>query len=224
MENKIKKKINTFGKVAKIITMIVIVFMLVTEGFLLAGGVIAAVVPKESVTVETVSRSEISVDTNYFGVDDQKFYINVGGQKLYIGDFADEGFEIKNEKDGSSRDVNMTVSQYDMHTALWLIVCKATALAAVIVALFFFRAIMKQFMVCDTPFCDGIVNKMRSFAIALIPCMIVWQSMTAAKNCIIGKDVDFNLLFTVSLVLIIFVLTMIFKYGTELQKEHDNMV
>ena len=42
MENKIKRKINTFGRVAKILTMIVIVCLLVAEGFLLAGGVIAA--------------------------------------------------------------------------------------------------------------------------------------------------------------------------------------
>ena len=59
MENKIKRKINTFGRVAKILTMIVIVCLLVAEGFLLAGGVIAAVVPKDSVTVETDSRTEI---------------------------------------------------------------------------------------------------------------------------------------------------------------------
>ena len=121
MENKIKRKINTFGRVAKILTMIVIVCLLVAEGFLLAGGVIAAVVPEE------------------------KLYINVGGGKLYIADFDNDGFAIGNEKNGAQRSVNMQVRQYDMNTALWWIICEAAALAAVIVALYFFRALMKQF-------------------------------------------------------------------------------
>ena len=82
MENKIKRKINTCGRVAKILTMIVIVCLLVAEGFLLAGGVIAAVVPKDSVTVETDSRTEILVDTKFFGVEEEKLYINVGGGSI----------------------------------------------------------------------------------------------------------------------------------------------
>ena len=173
MENKIKRKINTFGRVAKILTMIVIVCLLVAEGFLLAGGVIAAVVPKNSVTVETDSRTEILVDTKFFGVEEEKLYINVGGGKLYIADFDNDGFAIGNEKNGAQRSVNMQVRQYDMNTALWWIICEAAALAAVIVALYFFRALMKQFMVCDTPFSDSVVKKMRAFAIALIPCTLI---------------------------------------------------
>lgn len=224
MENTIKKRINTFGKAAKIITTIVIVFMLVTEGFLLAGGIIAAVVPGDSVTVDTESGTEINVDKKFFGVDGKQFYINIGGGKLHIGEFDREGYEIKDENAGLSMIGNVKNRHYDMNTALWWIVCEVISLAAVIVALYFFRSLMKQFMICDTPFSDDIVNKMRAFAIALIPCMIIWQAFSAAKNYIAGNEAGFNLLFTAAFVLIIFVLTMIFKYGAELQKEHDDTV
>ena len=139
-------------------------------------------------------------------------------------DFDNDGFAIGNEKNGAQRSVNMQVRQYDMNTALWWIICEAAALAAVIVALYFFRALMKQFMVCDTPFSDSVVKKMRAFAIALIPCMVAYHAASAAKNYVLGNDGSPGLILSVVFVLTIFVLTMIFKYGAELQKEHDDTV
>ena len=224
MENTIKKRINTFGKVAKIITTIVIVFMLVTEGFLLVGGIIAAVVPRDSITVDIDSNAEINIDKNYFGLDGKQFYINIGDGKLNLAEFNNEKYDIRNENTDLNLSGSVRSTHHDMDTVLWWIVFEAISLAAVIVALYFFRSLMKQFMVCDTPFSDGIVNKMRAFAIALIPCTVVWQAFNAAKNYIIGNEADFNLIFTFAFVLIIFVLTMIFKYGAELQKEHDDTV
>lgn len=224
MENKIKSRINTFGKVAKILTMIAVVCMLVVEGFLLVGGVITAIVPNDSITVDVGSNTKIHIDTNYFGKDGDKYYYNIGDKKLYIGQFSTDGYEIKNENGNLNLNINNHSGHYDMNTARWWIVCEAIALAAVIVALYFFRSLMKQFMICDTPFSDVIVKKMRAFAIALIPCMVVWQASNAVKNYITGNKADFNLVFTCAFVLIIFVLTMIFKYGTDLQKEHDDTV
>ena len=224
MENTIKSKINTFGKVAKILTMIAIVCMLVAEGFLLVGGVITAVVPKDSITVDADSNTKINIDTKYFGMDGKQFYFNIGNSKMYLGQFEDGEVDVKSENGGLTLTGNAPNKHYDLNTALLWIICEMTALAAIITALYFFRSLMKQFMVCDTPFNDGIVKKMRAFAIALIPCTVVWQAFNAAKNYILGNQADFNLIFTSVFVLIIFVLTMIFKYGTELQKEHDDTV
>ncbi len=224
MENKIKRKINTFGKVAKILTMIAIVCMLVAEGFLLVGGVIAAVVPKDSVKVDCESSTEVFVDTNYFGMDGDAFYVNMGGSKLYIGDLGDDSYDVKNQNGILELNSSAQSKHYDLNTALVWIICQMAALAAIIVALYFFRSLMKQFMVCDTPFSDGVVNKMRAFAIALIPCMAVYHAVGAVKNNVLGNDGSTGLILSVVFVLVIFVLTMIFKYGAELQKEHDETV
>lgn len=224
MENKIKRKINTFGKVAKILTMIAIVFMLVAEGFLLVGGVIAAVVPKDSVTVNSESSTEVNVNTDYFGMDGDAFYVNMGGSKLYIGDLGNDSYDIKNQNGSINLNCNAQSKHYDLNTALLWIICQMAALAAIITALYFFRSLMKQFMVCDTPFSEGVVKKMRTFAIALIPCMAVYHGVSAVKNNILGNGGSLNLTLSVVFVLVIFVLTMIFKYGAELQKEHDETV
>lgn len=224
MENKIKRKINTFGKVAKILTMIVIIFLLVAEGFLLVGGIITAVVPKDSVTVDTGSDTRIDVNTDYFGLDGKQLYFKINNTKLYLGNLEKGEFDVKSENGSLTLIGNAQDKHYNLNTALLWIICKMASLAAIITALYFFRLLMKQFMVCDTPFCDGVVKKMRVFAIALIPCMVVYHTASAAKNIILGNDSNPSLILSAVFVLVIFVLTMIFKYGSELQKEHDDTV
>ena len=225
MENSVKRKINVFGKVAKIITMIVIVFLLVAEGFMLVGGVIVAIVPKDSVTVDASAAADVRVNTNYFGLDGEKVSVNIGGGHLTLGEIDTGDLEVKNENgtmtvSGSFKDIH-----FDLNDALKLIVCGMISLAAIIVALYFFRALMKQFMICDSPFSEGVVRKMRNFAIALIPCVIVAEGMKKAIGGIVSNSftMDFDLV-SAGFVIIIFVLTMIFKYGTQLQKEHDETV
>lgn len=224
MENKIKRKINTFGKVTKILTMIVIVFLLVAEGFLLVGGVIAAVVPKDSITVDNGSDTRIDVDTNYFGLNGRQFFIKIGNTELYVGQLEKGEFDVKSENGNLTLTDNAQDKHYDLNAALMWIICEMTSFAAIIIALYFFRSLMKQFMVCDTPFSNGVVNKMRAFAIALIPCMVAYHAAGIAKNNIFGNDGPPSLILSVVFVLVIFVLTMIFKYGAELQKEHDETV
>ena len=68
---------------------------------------------------------------------------------------------------------------------------------------------------------------MRTFAIALIPTMAVSSLADGVMSGIFegvfsfGGGID---LVTVGFVVIIFVLTMVFKYGTMLQKQYDETV
>ncbi|MBQ3284649.1 MAG: DUF2975 domain-containing protein [Ruminococcus sp.] len=225
MEYSVKRKINIFGKVAKIITMIIIVFLLVAEGFLLTGGVIVACVPKDSVTLDAQLNADMNVNTGIFGFDDGKFSVKAGNTDIVLGEVALDSFDVSTDNGVMNVNGGVRNVHFDLNSVLLLIVYGMISLASVIVALFFFRALMKEFVVCDSPFCDGVVKKMRNFAIALIPCVVVAQGMKAAIGAVIG--VGFNLQFDfvyAAFVFIIFVLTMIFKYGTMLQKEHDETV
>lgn len=225
MENSVKRKINIFGKVAKIITMIVIVCLLVAEGFMLTGAVIIAVVPKDSVTVDAAADFDVNADSAFFGLDGEQFYVNTGNGHLVLGDISTGDLNIKNENGNLNVSGGVKNLHFDLNDALKLIVCGMISLAAIIVALYFFRALMKQFMVCDSPFSEGVVKKMRNFAIALIPCTAVVMVMKSAFGAVFSHNFGFDIDFiSVAFVFIIFVLTMIFKYGTELQKEHDETV
>ena len=225
MESSVKRKINIFGKVAKIITTIIIVFLLVAEGFMLVGGVIVAAVPKDSVTVDATIKADVNVNTGYFGYNGEEVSVNLGDHKIVIGSVGSGDLKM-NEKDGILNiNGDFQNLRFDLNDALLLIVYGIIHVAAIIVALYFFKALMKEFMICDSPFSDGVVRKMRNFAIALIPCVVVAQGMKKAVDGIVSNSftMDFDLT-AAGFVIIIFVLTMIFKYGTELQKEHDETV
>ena len=225
MENSVKRKINIFGKVAKIITMIVIVFLLVAEGFMLVGGIIVAAVPKDSVTVDAAGKLDANVDTAYFGLDGEQFYVNTGSSRIALGEISTGNLDVKNENGKLNVSGDFKNLHFDLNDALLLIVYGMIYVASIVVALFFFRALMKEFMVCDSPFSDGVVRKMRNFAIALIPCVAVVQIMKSAISGVTSQSFSFDIDFiSVAFVLIIFVLTMVFKYGAELQKEHDETV
>lgn len=225
MENSIKRKINVFGKVAKIITTIIIVCLLVAEGFMLVGGIIVAAVPKDAVTVDGAANLDVNVNTSYFGMEGEQFYVNTGSGHITLGEISTGSLDVKNENGNLNVSGDFKNLHFDLTDALLLILFGMISVAAMVVALFFFKALMKQFMICDSPFDEGIVQKMRNFAIALIPCMVVVQGMKAAFEAVFSDSFTFNIDFvSVAFVFIIFVLTMIFKYGTELQKEHDETV
>ncbi len=228
MDNSIKRKINVFGKVGKIITTIIIVLLLVAEGFMLLGGVIVAAVPKESVTADVSGKADIKVDANYFGIDKGEISAKAGDINIKLGKVDEENLKMKLDENGVFNiDADTNRVHYDLWDALKLIVTGMIKIAAIVVALFFLKALMKQFMLCDSPFCDAVVKAMRTFAIALIPTMAVSSLADGVMSGIFegvfsfGGGID---LVTVGFVVIIFVLTMVFKYGTMLQKQYDETV
>ena len=225
MENSVKRKINIFGKVMKIITTVVIICLLVAEGFMLTGAVIVAVVPKDSVTVDAQVNGNVNINTTYFGYDGEDFSVNIGDDKITVGSIGSGDLQLDSKNGVMTVNGDFKNIRFDLSDALLLIVCGMVSVAAIVVALYFFKALMKQFMICDSPFCDGVVQKMRNFAIALIPCVIVAEGMKKAAAGIISDSFTFDIdLVSVAFVFIIFVLTMVFKYGCELQKEHDETV
>ena len=225
MENSVKRKINIFGKVGKIITTVIIVLLLIAEGGLLTGGVIVAAVPKDSVTVDARVNADVNVNTGIFGFDGGDVYVKAGDMKIIVGNFSTDQVEIKGGDGAVTVSTDVNDLHFDLNSALLLIVCGFLSVAAIVVALFFFKALMREFSACDSPFSDGVVQKMKNFAIALIPCVIVAEGMKKAMGGIISNSItmDFDLV-SVGFVIIIFVLTMIFKYGAMLQKEHDETV
>ena len=226
MESTIKKKINTFGKAGKIITSIIIVVLLVVEGFLLAGTIVAAVLPMDSVSVDAQGGGTVRFDAEYFGFDSDELSLNIGSTQIKLAEFD----SVKtHSQDGSViMDVQSGEFHFNLNTLLGLMIIGIIRLASFVVALYFLKALMKAFMTCETPFCGNVIKKMRAFAIALIPSMIV-SSMT---NSVLG------LLFTDSIsiggggfdmipvlfVFVVFILTAIFRYGAQLQKEYDETV
>lgn len=229
MNKSIKSKINIFGKVGKIITTVIIVLLLVAEGFMLTGVVIMAFVPKDAVTMDVTGNAKFQVNTEFFNIDDGEFSFKLGEADVKLGKY-DDSKVVTAIKDGKlTVDANAGNVRFDLTDAIKVMICFMIRVAAIVVVLFFFRALMKQFMLCDTPFSDEVIKKLRAFAIALIPAMAVsmisYTFFVQLFSGVIGGGAFFRLdLVGIGFVVVVFVLTAIFKYGAQLQKDYDETV
>ena len=221
MENSIKRKINIFGKVGKIITTVIIVLLLVAEGAMLAGTIALAIIPHDAVTADVEAKANVKIDADYFNMKDGE--IKIPGKVTVFSTKLDPRFEVKN----GTAELNAETGNlhFDLADVIKLLAVGMVKLAAVIVALYFFKALMKEFSLCDTPFSDGVIRKMRNFAIALIPTMLLSSLFKSVAGGMLADrfTFDFDLL-PVAFVVVVFVLTAIFRYGAQLQREHDDTV
>ena len=229
MKETMKKKVNVFGKIGKVASTIIIDLMIVGAVLLLICSILFAAVPHDSVKIDVSSNTQVRVNTDYVGVNDNsQISVKLGGSDVVIGTFGDS--EVKtiseNEKVVSINDGTKT-NRFDLLDGMKVMILIIIKFVADIVALCFFRNLMKGFMVCETPFCDDIVEKMRKFAIALIPTAIVSAIMSSAvaslTNGLLSVGSSFGMT-TVFFIVTVFIFTVIFKYGTELQKENDETV
>ena len=222
MENSIKRKINIFGKVGKIITTVIIVLLLVAEGAMLAGTIALAIIPHDAVTADVEAKANVKIDADYFNMKDGE--IKIPGRVTVFSTKLDPNFEVKN----GTAELNAETGNlhFDLADVIKLLAVGMVKLAAVIVALYFFKALMKAFRSCDLPFDDNVIKKMRAFAIALIPTMVVSSAANGVLGGLFTGKFSFGSveLLPVAFAFIIFVLTAIFRYGAMLQKEHDETV
>jgi hypothetical protein len=109
--------------------------------------------------------------------------------------------------------------------------------AALLVVFIFLKRLCDAFRHCDTPFSDGVIRRMTVFAWVLMIGAVLSSAAEAVGNAMIRRSIDLsfslnpadmNTGFEVSfsfapilIALILLFLTMIFRYGAELQKESD---
>lgn len=225
MDNPIKRKINIFGKIGKIVVTVFIVLLFVAEGAMITGSVIIAAVPKDAVTLDVSGKAKATVNAAYFGLDNGEVSVKLGDSDLKLADVGK--LDVRADKDGK---INIDAASGDMRFDLWdalkLLLMGIVKVATLIVGLYFFRALTKQLMVCDTPFCDGVIRKMRNFSIALIALTGASMAADSVFGVILTGAFSFGgiNLVSVGFVLVVLVLTMIFKYGAQLQQQYDETV
>ena len=110
----------------------------------------------------------------------------------------------------------MNLSYFEFIVSIWL--------ALELVVLFFLKRICKALSVCETPFSETVIDSMQKLSISLIPVFVyslfkdsLIESLMYGEMSL-GIEFDF---FTVLMVVLVFLLTFIFKYGAMLQQESD---
>lgn len=230
MENKNIKKINTLGKVSRIMLIIMKVACIIGIVACLVSSVIVLTLPKDDIMVATGTASaEIIID------DSSKFIIEndlfrIGGMKVStIGDLeeCDEDIDIfdtniklkidETESDGKKiYNIDAELDSEDSKSIILAIflICIADAVisAVMLVIVIFAGKFAKALEICKSPFEDNVIKSMKNFAFSLIPLAVVY---------LIAGGINMT---AVVLVIAVIIFSYIFKYGAELQKESDETI
>lgn len=227
MNTKLRKRINTIGKVGKIITIILIVLMFIASAALATAAVVVSVLPNDTISVNVSGDVHVAFGKTVFGLISSeivdgvnqtadKTYNAAGGGTVQVSAENIDGAAVVNVH-GDGISANSGIAAPAVLLAL-------VNVAGIIVCLFFFKALMNELAHADSPFTDGVVQKMRNFAISLLPAAVVSSVSETVITYLfsVGRSLSMSLnLMPVIFALIIFVLAEIFRYGVLLQKESD---
>lgn len=236
METKMNKSINTIGKVGKILTTIIAVFMILAAIATAVGIGVASSLPKDALSVEVTGTADVTakgdilesiaeaiIDSSKGG----KGQIKLGESNVAVGDVKDSVPEgVTAEKTGKGIALKMNNQRLDLNVQAIITTLIFVLLNTVctIVVLFMIRALMKSIENCETPFCDSVIKNMKRFGFSLIPLAILSGTSENSLQSLfslgvnVHMGIDFKVVFGI---LVIFMLVMIFSYGAELQKQSD---
>ena len=231
MKNETLTKVNKIGKVGEIISNIGKVIIAIGTIACLVSGIILMVLPDDMVVIHMDGKATVEINMPMVGNN----IVTEDGPSVVIGSVSTNGSLELNGMEYGVVDMTPTengflmeaeADSYTLHfSQLTGIVFLAAVNCAVIwVVMHFISKLCKLFKECETPFTEEIVQTLKKLAIALIPMAflsnlatsVTDSIMTGNVNIVIGVDVT-----TILLVLLVFMLSAIFSYGTMLQQESD---
>ncbi len=227
MKEQAVNKINKMGKVSNVVVTICKVCIIIGIVIFGLAGAGCALIPDG--TMRVVSTEKVAVELEY-----DKF--GAGMEEAEILDWVNGTFEglLINNKEvaveevdivGNKMNVTQEAQQFelDFHDLGWMNFVLVIMLVLVLITLIFAGGLCKAFRDCESPFEENVIKKMQHFAYSLIPWTVGSSGITAVKNLMLGESnywlsVDLGM---VLVVLVVFMLVHIFKYGAVLQQESD---
>ncbi len=230
MKNENIRKINTLGKVSRILLIIVRIALIIGIVSCLVGSVITLTLPKDDIATATGTMSaQITVD------DSAKFFIssdviNIGGIKIsninelkeHDEDVSILGTDVKlkiDETESNGKKIYDITAELDakntksmVFTMFFACLTGAVFCAIMLIVIIFAGKFAKTLETCNSPFEDNVIKSMRNFAFSLIPLAVVYLS---------NGGIDMT---AVVVIIAVIIFSYIFKYGAELQKESDETV
>ncbi len=241
MKEQVIGRLNNLGKIGQIITLIVkiitIVALVVMVSVTIIGGIM---IPPMQVQLD--GTADVALDLSRFGVTEEDL---TGENSSYIGSLIlnnADGVNISYSFNGNEyKPEEVTVEDGVVHLMLegqdLVVLTKGTVMKALVwcdillvvflISVIFFGRLCRQVRDCRTPFSAEVIDGLRNFAISLVPWVVVgsvvdsvFRSMTTG-----GAHVSFNLnLGMLVLVVLLFVLIRVFRYGAMLQQESDETI
>ena len=222
------KHIHTIGRVGVIIANIYKVLIIVLTLIILVGTVGLFMIPKDLLTLQFDS-SDATVKNNLISLSslfdaDSMYLVYADGTTIPI---TTSTLNEDQYKDGAHLDVRTTTPQTRTLTTqdlAWLLVAVLLYLVMSLVTVCFIGSLCTAVRYCDSPFDATIIKRMTNFAFSLIPWVFLSSLVNSVSDSITtgSSRISFSInVGMILIILVIFALTRIFKYGAVLQQESD---
>lgn len=226
MNNHLVKRMNTIGKVGKIITIVVIVLAIISTIAMAGVAVVVSALPKDTISADVAAQVDVMLSDEVFKDVNDTIVKEVNNNSKETIDAGVAQVDIKAEsiKDNAAIRVNADKIHLEsgmLSPAIWIAVFNCIAF---VVCAFFFMGLMSELSAAPSPFTEGVVKKMKFFAIAILAASIATSIANSLISLILtaGHAYTFNFNFgSIITAVIIFVLAVVFRYGAQLQKESD---
>ena len=239
MENTIKRKVNRVGLVGQIVSIILIVLMSVACFACLSGGITLAALPKDAATIGVKGEMDIHVGKSLIGKWMYKIPDDPTELNAKLGVNGTEYTDLQMEKTADGLVIHAAADRVEFQlkrlaTAVFsgLVYC-----AALLVVFIFLKRLCDAFRHCDTPFSDDVIRRMNVFAWVLMGGAVISSVAEAIGNAMIRRSIDLSFALNpegmntgldvsfhfapILIALLVLFLTVIFRYGAQLQKEAD---
>lgn len=250
MNTKILSKVNRFGKIGKIVMTVLLVLAIIFTVLIGAAAIYSETFPEDAVTVSVTNHAEFKIDKRSFSAiwsmlstgfsyatDKDPSGMLEDGAGAIVPDentktdadlnFFNQSYSsatVRSEGDRKVIDAQSSPVEYHSSDLVLVLVFATLFSASVAVALLMLQKLFKVLSVCESPFCNDFVAKLRTFGYSLLP-VALFSSIgdTLAVRFLSGRgsagiSIQWGILvaFVVTLCLV-----TVFRYGVQLQKESD---
>lgn len=239
MENAITRKVNRIGLAGQIVSIVLIVLTAVGCAALLALGIGLSVLPKDAVNVGVSADMDITVGKGLLGKYMDEIPDDPSELNAVMNVNGTEYTNIQTEKTADGLVVRAASDRMEFNLKrLASTAFAGLAYCAVYLVVFvFLKRLADGFRRCDSPFSDDVIHRMTVFAWVLLIGSVVASGAEATVNSLIARSLDLQFSLNPSglnsgvdvsfsfapilVALLVMFLTMIFRYGAQLQKESD---
>lgn len=218
MKNENVVKINKLGKVSRILIVIARVINMIAIVCLPIVCIAVFLIPNDAIKINGSASANIILDDDFpdhvfsTDMDETNFKGKILGTSLKWLVTDEETEDGKHEFfiDGSIDELSGKQLKY---IALFAAIGGEVILICLYVALTFAKKLAQALEVCNSPFEEEVLNRMKVFGIALA----VWAGAIVLFGGISG-------LLAVFLVIIVLLFISVFKYGAQLQQQADDTI
>ena len=225
MNSEIKNKINTIGKVGRVLTVIAKIIVIAGIVCVCLAGIAGLFMPKDAIKLSMNGSMQVQVSKKLYegkfpvigldGLENGSFSMGGEDYETVSVQETDDGILVDLKGDGGDMEVRTMLLRGCLIGLIYL--------TAALVMLCFLKSLMSELRSCDTPFASGVIRKMTNFAWSLVP-MAVLSGVSFDWTFLANSVKDFHYTINLSAVLVILVvlaLVQIFKYGAQLQQQAD---